>query len=63
VVQPGESFWSIAVTIADARAGGPAPTKAVDVIWRALIEANRAQLPKPRNPSLLYVGTTLTVPP
>jgi hypothetical protein len=63
VVQPGESFWSVAVSIADTRAGGHAPTQAVDVIWRELIEANRGQLPKPRNPSLLYVGTILTVPP
>ena len=63
MVQPGESFWSIAVAIADARAGGHATAKAVDAVWRALIEANRGQLPKPRNPSLLYVGTLLTIPP
>jgi nucleoid-associated protein YgaU len=63
VVQPGESFWSVAAAIADTRAGGHATAKAVDEVWRALIDANRGQLPKPQNPSLLYVGTTLTVPP
>jgi nucleoid-associated protein YgaU len=51
------------VTVADARAGGHATMAAVDAMWRALIDANRAQLPKPSNPSLLYVGTTLTIPP
>jgi hypothetical protein len=63
VVQPGESFWSIAVAIADTRAGGRATVKVVDTVWRALIDANRGQLPKPHNPSLLYIGTILTVPP
>ncbi|MEY2447875.1 MAG: hypothetical protein QOH79_1351, partial [Acidimicrobiaceae bacterium] len=62
-VQPGESFWSVAVAIADTRAGGQATTSAVDAMWRALIDANREQLPKPNNPSLLYVGTILTIPP
>jgi hypothetical protein len=61
-VQPGESFWSIATVIADSRAGGQATTLDVDAVWRALIDANRGQLPQPRNPSLLYVGTILTVP-
>jgi nucleoid-associated protein YgaU len=63
VVQPGESFWSIATAIADTRAGGDATLGEVDAVWRALIEANRGQLPKPSNPSLLYVGMTLTIPP
>lgn len=62
VVQQGESFWSIAASIADDRAGGQGPPQAVDALWRALIDANRASLPHPANPSLLYVGTTLTIP-
>jgi nucleoid-associated protein YgaU len=63
VVQRGESFWSIAVAIADARAGGHAAARAVDTLWRALIDANRGQLANPRNPSLLFTGTLLTIPP
>lgn len=51
------------MAIADTRAGGQATMEAVDTVWRALIDANRAQLPQPHNPSLLYVGMTLTVPP
>jgi hypothetical protein len=62
-VQSGESFWSIAQSIADTRDGGQATLEQVDSLWRALISANRAQLPRPSNPSLLYVGMTLVVPP
>jgi LysM domain len=62
-VKPGESFWSIAVSLADTQAGGKATLRAIDTLWRALIEANRSQLPRPHNPSLLYVGTNLTIPP
>jgi hypothetical protein len=53
----------VAVAIADERAGGQASATAVDSLWRALIETNRAGLPHPGNPSLLYVGTILTIPP
>jgi nucleoid-associated protein YgaU len=63
LVKPGESFWSIAVSVTEARLGRHATVREVDSTWRALIEANRAQLPQPRNPSLLYVDTTLTIPP
>jgi nucleoid-associated protein YgaU len=62
-VKRGESFWSIAAAITDMRLGRHATVREIDPIWRALIEANRAQLPQPRNPSLLYVATTLTIPP
>jgi nucleoid-associated protein YgaU len=63
VVQAGESFWSIATVVADSRAPGGATLEQIDVVWRGLIDANREQLPKPSNPSLLYVGMTLTIPP
>jgi hypothetical protein len=62
-VKPGESFWSIAASITDSRLGRHATAREIDPTWRVLIDANRAQLPQPRNPSLLYVDTTLTIPP
>jgi nucleoid-associated protein YgaU len=41
-----------------------APTNAeIAPLWQALIDANRAQLPQPGNPDLLYVGTNLVIPP
>lgn len=33
------------------------PTK-----WKLLYEANKAKLPRPNNPDLVYVGTVLTIP-
>jgi nucleoid-associated protein YgaU len=62
-VKAGESFWSIAAQITDTRLGRHASSHEVDTVWRVLIDANRAQLPAPGNPSLLYVGTILTIPP
>jgi nucleoid-associated protein YgaU len=54
VVEPGDSFWSIA---AEAAAGGD-----VDEYWRSLIEANRDRLIDRDNPDLLYPGQVLTLP-
>ncbi|MEY2464846.1 MAG: hypothetical protein QOH64_2984, partial [Acidimicrobiaceae bacterium] len=31
--------------------------------WRALIEANRASLPDPLNPDLLFAAAVLVLPP
>jgi nucleoid-associated protein YgaU len=45
------------------RLGHDATTAQIDPVWRALVAANRNELPHPSNPSLLYVGTVLTIPP
>jgi hypothetical protein len=45
------------------RLGHDASVRDIDPVWRALIDANRDRLPRPSNPSLLYIGTLLTVPP
>jgi hypothetical protein len=34
----------------------------VDPIWRATIEANRAELPKPGDPDLIIEGMVLEIP-
>jgi hypothetical protein len=54
VVQPGESFWSIAESRV---AGDVAP------YWRQLIAANRDRLVAPDHPDLLIPGQNLVVPP
>ena len=62
-MRPGESFWTIAES-ALATALGRTPTEPeTRQYWQALINANRDALPDPANPDLLFVGTTLTVPP
>jgi hypothetical protein len=45
------------------KAGHPASVQEIGPLWRALIDANRDRLPRPSNPSLLYIGTLLTIPP
>lgn len=61
IVRAGESFWSIAedevLTSVD-----EATDADVADYWRRLIEGNRARLPDPANPDLLWVGTALTLP-
>ena len=62
VVRAGESFWSIAedevLTTVD-----EATDADIARYWQRLIETNRARLPDPTNPDLLWVGTTLTLLP
>jgi nucleoid-associated protein YgaU len=62
-VKAGESFWTIAAAIAEQRLGHPPTVAEIDGVWRVLIDANRAQLPNPADPDLLYVGIVLTIPP
>ncbi|HET9608366.1 MAG TPA: LysM domain-containing protein [Acidimicrobiales bacterium] len=63
VVEPGDSFWSIAADVTAAPDGSPADERTVTRYWHALIEANRSHLADPRNPDLLVPGQHLTVPP
>lgn len=61
IVRPGESFWSIAedevLTTVD-----EATDADIADYWRRLIEHNRARLPDPTNPDLLWVGAILSLP-
>jgi nucleoid-associated protein YgaU len=58
VVEPGDSFWSIAEDVV-----GSGDERAAGRYWRALIEANRSRLVDPGNPDLLVPGQELVVPP
>lgn len=57
VVEPGDSFWSIAEDVV-----GGERERAVGRYWRALVEANRSRLVDPANPDLLVPGQVLTLP-
>ena len=62
-VQPGESFWSIAVAALTA-AWGRAPTdREVVPYWQELIAANRAELVDPDDPDLIHPGQRFRLPP
>lgn len=61
VVRVGESFWSMAEDEVLTRVD-EATDADIARYWRRLIETNRARLPDPTNPDLLWVGTTLALP-
>lgn len=62
VVEPGESFWAIAVEHLADELGRPPTDREIISYWTALIEANRAELPDPNNPDLLFAGHVLALP-
>ena len=57
VVRPGDSLWSIA----EATVG--APPGLVAAYWVELVELNRPTLPDPDDPSLLFSGDVVDLPP
>ncbi len=60
-VLAGESFWSIAED-AVLSTVDEATESDVARYWDRLVEHNRARLPDPANPDLLWVGTVLDLP-
>lgn len=64
VVEPADSFWSIAEEVVGSATGGAHPDeRTVRRYWRRLIDANRSVLVDPGNPDLLVPGQRLHVPP
>lgn len=67
VVEPGDSFWSIAEDVlaspGGGGGGGPPAERDVGRYWRRLIDANRGRLVDPGNPDLLLPGQELVLPP
>ena len=62
IVRNGESFWSIAEQVV--HAADPDATEAMIArYWHRLIEHNRARLPVPGEPDLLFRGTRIETPP
>ncbi|HZA00559.1 MAG TPA: LysM peptidoglycan-binding domain-containing protein [Acidimicrobiales bacterium] len=62
IVEPGDSFWSIAAETVAERGEVSASDRRVARYWRRLIEANRQRLVDPANPDLLVPGQELIVP-
>jgi hypothetical protein len=62
-VAPGDSFWLVAQEHLAATTGASPSEREVTRYWRALIEANRASLPDPLNPDLLFAAAVLVLPP
>jgi hypothetical protein len=62
VVQPGDSFWSIADDAVARASGGSATEHAVASYWLALMTANADRLVVPGLFDLLYPGQVLALP-
>jgi nucleoid-associated protein YgaU len=60
---PGDHLWSVAArTLAMAWGRVPAELE-VAPYWRLLVELNRARLPNPADPDLVFPGDVLQLPP
>jgi nucleoid-associated protein YgaU len=62
VVEPGDSFWSIAEDVVTPPGQPAPPERDVSRYWRRLVDANRDRLVDPGNPDVLLPGQTLTLP-
>jgi hypothetical protein len=62
-VRPGDNLWSIAAATLSQAWGGPPPEADLARYWWRVVETNRAHLPNPADPNLLFPGDRVTVPP
>jgi hypothetical protein len=59
VLAPGDHLWAVATRTV----GGSAPDRDVARYWHRLVELNRADLPDPANPDLVFPGDVIRLPP
>lgn len=62
-VAAGEHLWGIAESALSEALSRPASDAEVDPYWREVVEANRAGLDDPTNPSLIRPGQQVQLPP
>ena len=62
VVRPGDDLWSIAESVLAGRLGQAPDEHAVTELWLRVIELNRAHLPDPTNPNLIFAGDVVAIP-
>lgn len=62
VVEPGESFWSIAETVLTQDLGRTPSEATVAAYWERLVDTNRTRLSDPGNPDLIYAGQRFVLP-
>lgn len=63
IVKPGDDLWSIAAWVMESDLGRSPSNREVAPYWLRLIEANRSALPDPDNPSLIFAGERIALPP
>jgi nucleoid-associated protein YgaU len=60
---PGDHLWSVAARTLATAWGRPAAEREVAPYWRLLVEVNRASLPNPADPDLVFPGDVVRLPP
>jgi hypothetical protein len=63
IVEPGQSFWSIAEATESRLLGRSPTTREVALYWVALVDANASRLVRQGDPNLVYVGQSILLPP
>jgi hypothetical protein len=63
VVRPGDDLWSIAARTLEAAWRKTPSDPQIARYWQRLIESNRARLPDPADPSLLFPADVIFLPP
>ncbi len=63
IVRPGDNLWFIADQTLAAAWGRPPSDRQVAGYWMNVIAANRSRLPDPSDPSLLFAGDLIILPP
>ena len=61
-VKPGDDLWSISESVLAGRLGYQPDERQVASLWLQVVEANRAHLPDPANPNLIFAGEVVDVP-
>lgn len=62
VVEPGESFWTIAADVVSRRGSGSATTGEISSYWLRLVDTNRRRLVDVDDPDLVLPGQRLILP-
>lgn len=62
-VRRGDNLWVLAERHLEARTGGPASEAEIRKHWATVIELNRDRLADPTNPSRIYAGQRMRMPP
>lgn len=62
LVRPGDSLWTIARGALAEQSDGPVDEEQVATYWTRVIERNRADLPDPANPDLIFPGDVIFLP-
>ena len=62
IVEPGDSFWTIARSAVTERADGDVDDRSIQEYWTKLIEANRDRLVDPTDADLLFTDQELVLP-